>query len=91
MTNLVGFSFLWDIGSTYHYCFIKCQKQEKFKAIKVKKGQDFGQPQPCQQFYFYNEFLNVIVHKSGFNFFGKCVINKASQGQVPGLAGLYGL
>ena len=64
----------------------------KFKGHKGQKRPGFrALTALLQKFYFYYEFLHVIVHKSGFNFFGKGVRNKASQGQVPGLAGLYGL
>ena len=64
----------------------------KFKGHKGQKKPGFrALTALLQKFYFYYEFLHVLVHKSGLNFFGKGMSNKATQGQVPGLAGLYGL
>ena len=59
--------------------------------MKAKKATILGLIALPTNFIFYYEFLHVIVHKSGLNFFGKGMSNKATQGQVPGLAGLYGL
>jgi len=54
-----------------------------------KKARIFGLHGLTNKFYFYYEFLHVKLYKSGLNFFGKAMNNKATQGQVPGLYGVY--
>ena len=62
---------------------MKAQKRPGFQALTDLPT----------HFIFYYEFIHAIVllHKSGLIFFGKRVNNKATKGQVIGLAGLYGI